>query len=1016
MATIKTKYDIAIIGGGHNGLVAACYLAKAGLSVLVLERNPEIGGATQSKQVFEGVDARLSVYSYLISLFPQKIINDLGLNLDLRSRRTASWTPSIETGGTESFKFAMAIQKVTEMPFSNLLGTPRIIRSLFILCVLLGATLSTAQAEPSSLEEVKAKGALRSSYRNQAPRSVSNKVPQANMEAFRKKIEPLLSETCYQCHGPKKQKGDFRVDTLDPDLINGGDELWWLDVMDVVTNGEMPPEDEDVELADEDRGTIVNWLTSEVQVASQVQRNEEGHTSFRRMTSYEYSYALQDLLGLPYDFSQNLPPETASEDGFQNSSEMLQMSVKQFEQYREIGRSALEKATVRGDRPEMTFYGITMDVAMEKLRKRIISDIEKKIENELLAPEAFEEEFEKQTGRYAKNTNQSHYFDQETGEGYRAAYRYSGGRQAHAPSLALPKVPRISSHVAIVPPQQEIKFDLGDHLPDTGNLCVRVRAARTSLESESYPSLRLFFGFQASNNSEGIRRIGVQDRAIKAAPGKPQFYEWIIPLGETPRNLFRGIQKMGEIPNPTEFLEFHNVHQDTSKNSSAGIQIDYVEVSAPVNEEWPPESHTRIFIKSRHKKNETKYAREVLAAFMPRAWRRSVTKSEIDQKLKLFKQIRPVCDDFQEAMIEVLAGVISSPKFLYLVQSHPADEEDGLSNLNDFELATRLSMFLWSSVPDEELLILAKKGKLSNPRILARQTKRLLVDPRAQRFSKHFVRQWLGMQLLDYLDVDKEVYDHFDDYLKEAMQNESIALFQEVIRENHSVMDFIHADYAVVNERLAQHYGISGVYGTDFQKVALQAEDLRGGLLTQAGLLAMNSDGKDSHPLKRGIWLLESLLNDPPPPPPAAVPEIDLSDPEILKMTLKERMEDHRNDPACFSCHAKIDPWGIAFENFDATGSWRDNIAGKPVDASSKLFNKQELNGIDGLKRFLLENRQDQFARAMTHKLMTYALGRPLSFADRASIDTITAKLRNKEDGLRDLISLIVTSDLFQTK
>ena len=178
----------------------------------------------------------------------------------------------------------------------------------------------------------------------------------------------------------------------------------------------------------------------------------------------------------------------------------------------------------------------------------------------------------------------------------------------------------------------------------------------------------------------------------------------------------------------------------------------------------------------------------------------------------------------------------------------------------------------------------------------------------------------------------------------------------------------------------------------------------------------MNSDGKDSHPLKRGIWLLESLLNDPPPPPPAAVPEIDLSDPEILKMTLKERMEDHRNDPACYSCHAKIDPWGIAFENFDATGSWRDTIDGKPVDASAKLFNKQDLNGIDGLKRFLLENRQDQFCRATTYKLATYALGRPLSFADRASIDDLTARLRNKGDGLTDLVSLIVTSDLFINK
>ena len=176
----------------------------------------------------------------------------------------------------------------------------------------------------------------------------------------------------------------------------------------------------------------------------------------------------------------------------------------------------------------------------------------------------------------------------------------------------------------------------------------------------------------------------------------------------------------------------------------------------------------------------------------------------------------------------------------------------------------------------------------------------------------------------------------------------------------------------------------------------------------------MNSDGKDSHPLKRGIWLLENLLHDPPPPPPPAVPEIDLADPAILKMTLKQRMEDHRSDPACISCHSKIDPWGIAFENFDALGQWRDKIDDEPVDAASVLFNKDELRGMKGLKDYLLANRQDQFARAMAHKMAAYALGRPLTFGDRAEVDRITTTLRKRGDGLTDLVILIVKSDLFQ--
>ena len=299
--------------------------------------------------------------------------------------------------------------------------------------------------------------------------------------------------------------------------------------------------------------------------------------------------------------------------------------------------------------------------------------------------------------------------------------------------------------------------------------------------------------------------------------------------------------------------------------------------------------------------------------------------------------------------------------------------------------------------------------------VLTDQVGRMLADPRSHRFSKQFVRQWIGMQLLDYLNVDRKAYPFFDTSLKQAMQEEPIRFFQEILANNRSVLDFIHADYTLVNERLAKHYGLNRVYGNHFRRVSLEPLPQRGGLLTQSGLLAMNSDGKDSHPLKRGIWLLECLLNDPPPPPPPAVPEIDLTDPEIAKLTLKQRIEDHRNHAACLSCHSKIDPWGIAFENFDAVGRWRTHAKDQPVDATSILFNGQKLDGMDGLKRFLLENRQDQFVRALVHKMTTYALGRPLTFADHSSIDEIAAELRQQDDGLATMVTLIVKSDLFRS-
>jgi mono/diheme cytochrome c family protein len=861
-----------------------------------------------------------------------------------------------------------------------------------------------------TLDEVKAAGALRSNYRKLVPRAETNKAPQANLAAFRTDIGPILQKMCADCHGPDTQEGNIRIDNLDPDLLHGGDVNWWLEILAVLSKGEMPPADAD-KLADKDRSQIVEWLSSEIQVASAVRRAEQGHSSFRRMARYEYNYVLQDLLGLPFDFAKDLPPEPASEDGFLNSSEMLQMSVTQFEYYRELSHNALTSATVRGDRPNPIYWGVSMKAAGAKQWSRHERDLEKirkQFEND---PEKRDRELKKRNDRLLSKPRGAHFKNMSNGQAMQASWGYNGARYAFQPTETRPEMPETSTHVAIIPAGQRLIVELGNTVPDSGPLRVRIRASRTSVEEGRAPSLRLDFGWQASNNSAASVRISEQDVTIDSAPDKPRFYQWDIPLSEIyPRNPMRKVTKMGVTPSPSEYVRLHN-----SSLSQGDIQIDYVEITAPAYDEWPPTSHTRIFIDSENKAVETVYAREVLTQFMQRAWRRTVTSSEVDQKMALLARVRPVSDNFQEAMIDVLATVLSSPKFLYLVQDEPSSEESDRW-LDDFELATRLSTFLWSSTPDKELLDLAAEGKLSDTAVLISQTNRMLADSRTKRFSKHFVRQWLGMQLLDFLDVDKKAYPQFDSELKEAMQDEPIAFFHELLENNHSVMDFIHTDYTMANERLARHYGLNDVYGNHFRKVSLKPENRRGGILTQAGLLAMNSDGKDSHPLKRGIWLLESLLNDPPPPPPPAVPEIDLADPEIAKLTLKQRIENHRTDAACLSCHAQIDPWGIAFENFDAVGSWRTQIKGEAVDASSLLFNRQKLDGMDGLKRFLLTNRQDQFARAMVHKLTTYALGRPLTFSDRSDVDGITAEFRKKDDRLADLISLIVTSEIFRSK
>ena len=872
---------------------------------------------------------------------------------------------------------------------------------LSIVVVFLSLTSLAAgqEVEPSqsSFEQLKTTGALKSNYRNRQFSSVDTKTPEPSLNVFRQEIAPLLAESCVDCHGADTQEGNIRIDTLDPDLFHGKDVDWWIEILAVLTNGEMPPPDE-VDLADNDRSKIVQWLTTELQIASTVRRATQNHSSFRRMTRYEYNYTLQDLLGLPYDFAKALPPDAISEDGFENSSETLHMSSVQFAAYRESAHEALKRATVVGHRPKPMYWGISMATAANdtwKSQRREAEEIEKKRKDD---PEKLKQELERHEKRVRETPRGSHYKELSTGRAGRIRWSYGGAKYAWDPTLTRSKVPIDFDTVAVLPPRQKMTIELGDQLPDHGNLRIRVRASRL-LESERPPSLQLEFGWQASNDSSSTMKISKRDLLVDASPGKPEFYQFDIPIGEVyPRNTVRGLNKMGDLPSPSEFVKLVN-----SSVSEGTIQIDYVEVMTPVYAAWPPDSHDNLFIDSESKADEVLYAREILEHFMPRAWRRRTTSDEIQQKLEFFNRIRPQCDDFQDATLEVLATVLSSPKFLYV----PAGSGQN-------ELATRLSMFLWCSAPDQELTKLASLGRLNDPEVLGEQVDRMLADPRSHRFSKQFVRSWLGMQLLDFLQVDRKVYRGFDNELKEAMQHEPIELFHEVLQNDRTVLDFLHADYTIANERLAEHYELDEIHGNDLRRVKLDPRRGRGGLLTAAGLLAMNSDGKDSHPLKRGIWMLESLLNDPPPPPPPAVPEIDLADPEIAKLTLKERIEDHRNQAACMSCHAKIDPWGIAFENFDAVGRWRTKIRDKPVDATSDLFNGQKLDGMDGLKRFLLEHRQDQFVRATVHKMMTFALGRPLSFGDRSSIDQITADLRKQGDGLATMVELVVTSDLFR--
>ncbi|MEO1615536.1 MAG: DUF1592 domain-containing protein [Planctomycetota bacterium] len=841
----------------------------------------------------------------------------------------------------------------------------------------------------------------------------------AHREQYEKSIQPLLAEACFDCHSGDSVEGNFRADQLDPDLVNGGDVAWWLEVYSVLSKGEMPPPDAS-ELTDAQRTLVVDWLSGAIQAAEKRRAAERHHSSFRRLTRYEYDYALQDLFGVPWTFAGDLPEEASEENAFENNAESLRMSAKQVEAYRELALKALRRVTVRGDRPAMVHWSIQMGDAFQRETAKLDASIkaaEKKLAEQ---PEEQAKQIERLENQFRPNANHSHYLELATGRKAKVQWSYSGAKYAFPHrDTALP-TPELGSYFAVVQPgrRQSLTVELGNCLPDEGTMRVRVRASRSKDAGQTIPSLQLHFGFQATNEGRSVERVSHEDIAIAADWEKPKIYQWDVPLGEIKhRNSFRAELDLGSYPSPSEFIRFTNstVEGNVGKTESPAILIDYVEVTAPIYKDWPPASHRSVFIGSERVDNETQQAREILADVMERVWRRAPANHEIERKLELFQLLRPSSNDFQAAMIEVLATVLSSPKFLYILPGQPGDDADKGSRISQHELATRLALFLWCSLPDATLRGLASDGTLADREVLQQQVERMLADPRASRFPEQFVNQWLKLRPLGFLRSDSN-QGPLDDALLESMKREPTELFAHLLHSNANVMDLIDSNYVVINERLAEHYGIPGVRGNHFRRVPLPAEVKRGGFLTQAGSLTMNSDGQDSHPVKRGVWLLTSLLNDPPPPPPPAVPEIDLSDPEIAKLTLKERVEDHRNHAACFSCHQKIDPWGIALENYDAWGRWRDEIQGKTVDATSMLPNQVEIDGIEGLQQYLVNECDEQFVRATLEKMASFALGRQLEFGDRAEVNRMTRRIRESGDGLRTLVMTLVTSELFQTR
>jgi mono/diheme cytochrome c family protein len=458
-----------------------------------------------------------------------------------------------------------------------------------------------------------------------------------------------------------------------------------------------------------------------------------------------------------------------------------------------------------------------------------------------------------------------------------------------------------------------------------------------------------------------------------------------------------------------------------------GIVVGDVEVEGPL-EAWPPPSREALLGGADPVKGTIEDARRVLAGLLPRAFRRPPAPGAVEPFLALVQARLDAGRPYREALRVGLKGVLLSPDFLF--RREPAAE----GRVDDFALAARLSYFLWSTAPDEALLDAAATGRLRTPAGLREETERLLRSPKAAAFTRHFTGQWLQLRDIDFTEPDKKLYPEFDDLLKASMVAETEATFAEILGEDRSLLEFIDSGWAMLNARLAEHYGIPGIEGQALRRVALPKDSPRGGVLTQGAVLKVTANGSNTSPVIRGVWILDKILGQPAPPPPPGVPAVE---PDIRgTTTLREQLAKHRYAPSCGGCHVKIDPPGFALENFDVIGGWRDRYRslgvgdrvdrfvdrsarvrvqyrlGPPVDASGETASGEAFKDVRDFKRILLQD-PDALGRALAGKLLAYALGRGIGFSDREDVARIVAAVRERNYGFRSLVHEVVRSAAF---
>jgi len=845
---------------------------------------------------------------------------------------------------------------------------------------------------------------------------------------FEREVRPFLKQHCYKCHDARKAKAGFRVDELGTDFLSGKTADHWHEVINQINSGEMPPEDEprpDAKAA----FAVVEWVGANLKNAERLSRMAGGRILMRRLNRQEYANTVGDLFRLDPNFVEKLKRELPADgkaEGFDRIGSALFFDQTQMFAYLDwAGQIAREAVQSAPPKPETYVYEAEKHLNRNEGPVEVAQAIDHRIP---LGPTFYDKKatgVEMWGGQGGKADDDNPWAGFPYGprpevtklvkrDGY---YRVRVHAGAAPGARGTPVVMRLT-YATGTPMESVHDIPIQGTLekPGVAEAMLFLRAGQPDQQKSLAPTWNGINNLRVNNPEWGAlhqRWLNVQGKIQKAVAARDDAE---VTRLKTEReqvlkdlNAFTGPRW---IPHPSH-----------DPATVPRLFLDKIEVEGPLPKAWPPASHVVLGLNDKTPRDENGL-RSVFAWLLPRAYRRPVEKTEVDMFVRIAAgAMQREKLPFDEALRLGLQTMLCSPGFVFLQEPQPrtAAAAAGMRPLNDFELASRLSYFLWSSLPDDELLSLAVKGTLKQPATLRAQVTRLLADAKSRRFVENFAGQWLDVEQFGSVEPAKE-YKAYDAQLKEASREEPMAFCQRVLADNLPVTNFLDSDFAVVNERLARHYGIEGVKGAAFQKVALKPEHHRGGVLGMAGLMTLLADGTRTLPVRRAAWVLEKLLNDPPPPPP---PNAGAIQPNTAgkNLSVRERLHLHRSEPNCASCHAKLDSYGLALENYDAIGAWRERQNGEGmsgakapvIDASGALKSGREFKDIGGYRAALVAEK-DKFIRAFTGQMLTYALGRPVGYVDHATVEKIISEISRQENRLQPLIHAVVMSEPFLTK